>query len=214
MANNIILVGGGGHCRSCIDIIEVSGKYNILGIIDPHINTEIFGYNILGDDSSIPAFTRDENISFLVSVGHIKFPTLRKRIFNLIFNAGGIFATIISPFALVSRKSTIQEGSIVCHNAIVNTSAQVGKNVILNTKSIIEHDCLIGDHCHISTGTIINGGCTIGNDVLVGSNSVVIQGIHIVSNVVVGAGSVVIRDINEPGIYAGNPVKKISDIIG
>ena len=31
---NIILVGGGGHCASVIDVIEQQGKYTIKGIID------------------------------------------------------------------------------------------------------------------------------------------------------------------------------------
>jgi acetyltransferase-like isoleucine patch superfamily enzyme len=31
-------------------------------------------------------------------------------------------------------------------------------------------------------------------------------------NVVIGAGSVVTKDINESGVYAGNPAKKIGKI--
>ena len=30
----IILIGGGGHCKSCIDVIEQEGKYRIAGIVD------------------------------------------------------------------------------------------------------------------------------------------------------------------------------------
>nr|HQU73633.1 N-acetyltransferase [Calditrichia bacterium] len=33
--------------------------------------------------------------------------------------------------------------------------------------------------------------------------------VRICDNVVIGAGSVVTRDITEPGIYAGNPARKI-----
>ena len=33
--------------------------------------------------------------------------------------------------------------------------------------------------------------------------------VEIADNVVIGAGSVVTKNINEPGIYAGNPAKKI-----
>ncbi len=31
---NIILIGGGGHCKACIDVIEQENKYTIAGIID------------------------------------------------------------------------------------------------------------------------------------------------------------------------------------
>jgi len=35
MKSELILVGGGGHCKSCIDVIERQGKYRIAGIIRP-----------------------------------------------------------------------------------------------------------------------------------------------------------------------------------
>lgn len=34
MKEQIILIGGGGHCKSCIDVIEQEGKYQIAGIVD------------------------------------------------------------------------------------------------------------------------------------------------------------------------------------
>jgi FlaA1/EpsC-like NDP-sugar epimerase len=30
----IILIGGGGHSKSCIDVIENENKYKIVGIVD------------------------------------------------------------------------------------------------------------------------------------------------------------------------------------
>lgn len=48
----------------------------------------------------------------------------------------------------------------------------------------------------------------IGNNVSIGSNATILP-VSICENVVVGAGSVVTRDITEPGIYAGNPARRI-----
>ncbi|MBI4309254.1 MAG: acetyltransferase, partial [Candidatus Omnitrophica bacterium] len=31
---NLILIGGGGHCKSCIDVIESENKFKIAGIVD------------------------------------------------------------------------------------------------------------------------------------------------------------------------------------
>jgi len=31
---SLLLIGGGGHCRSCIDFIEEEGKYQIAGIVN------------------------------------------------------------------------------------------------------------------------------------------------------------------------------------
>ena len=45
----ILLIGGGGHCRSCIDVIEAEGKYSIAGIVNqPGGNTDpVLGYEVL-----------------------------------------------------------------------------------------------------------------------------------------------------------------------
>ena len=51
----------------------------------------------------------------------------------------------------------------------------------------------------------------IGNHVSIGSNATILP-ISICDNVVIGAGSVVTKDIFEPGVFAGNPAKKIREI--
>lgn len=207
---NIILIGGGGHCRSCIEIIEACKVYKISGIVDK-IQVETDDYILLGDDSIIPSLINAENY-FLITLGQLKSAALREKLFDLVHNSGGNHATVVSPFSIVSRRSSIEEGSIIFHNVVINANTSIGKNTILNNKSLIEHDCVIGNHCHISTGAILNGNCTIGDGVFVGSNSVIVQGTNITSKVVIGAGSVVLKDIMEPGVYVGNPTRKILDI--
>jgi hypothetical protein len=32
--NSIFLIGGGRHCKSCIDVIEQEGLFDIAGILD------------------------------------------------------------------------------------------------------------------------------------------------------------------------------------
>ena len=34
MKEKLVLIGGGGHCRACIDVIERENKYQIAGIVD------------------------------------------------------------------------------------------------------------------------------------------------------------------------------------
>ena len=50
----------------------------------------------------------------------------------------------------------------------------------------------------------------IGNQVSIGSNATVLP-VEICDNVVIGAGSVVTKNILEPGVYAGNPAKKMKE---
>lgn len=208
---NIILLGGGGHCSSCIEVIESTCMYNITGFFDDNETQTVSGfpYQRLGTLSMLPQFVKP-GTGFLVAVGQIKSALLRKRLFNLISQNEGLHATVISPFSVFSSRSSVGKGSIIHHQVIVNANSHIGKNAIINNKSLIEHDCVVGDHCHISTGAILNGGCYIGNEVFVGSNSVLIQGVSVASRVVIGAGSVVTTSITEPGVYVGNPAQKIN----
>lgn len=201
---NLILIGGGGHCKSVIDVAESAG-YNILGILDmpEDIGKSVLDYKVIGTDDDIPQFV--DKAEFIITVGFIKSPAIRMRIFDNVREAGGKLATIIASTAHVSRYASLDEGTVVMHQAVVNAGAKIGENCIINTFCNIEHDAVIGDQCHISTGTMINGDCKVGKMCFIGSQSVLANGISICDDVIVGAGSLVRKNILKPGIYSGNP---------
>lgn len=210
MKEAIVLIGGGGHCKACIDVIESGKEFSIAGIVDVKgkRGAKVLGYEVFAEDEDIP-FLMKKYKNFLITVGQVRFAGKRRSLFNSLKIQGACFPVVISPYALVSRHAELGEGTIVMHGAKINAGARVGKNCIINTSAVIEHDSIIGDHCHISTGSIVNAECDIGEGVLIGSNSVLITAMKITANTVIGAGSVVIRSILEPGIYAGNLVRKI-----
>ena len=161
--DKIILIGGGGHCKSCIDVIEQEGRFKIAGIVDvsEKLHQEILGYEIIATDDDLPGLV-NEYENFLITLGQIKNPEKRIRIFQTLKESGVKLPVIISPLAYVSRHAKIEEGTIVMHYALVNAGAKIGKNCIINTRALIEHDAFIGDHCHIATGAVINGGVKVG----------------------------------------------------
>lgn len=200
----LILVGGGGHCKSVIEVAESAG-YSILGILDmpEEVGKTVLGYKVVGTDDDIPQFVG--KAEFVITVGFIKNPAIRIRIFDKIKSAGGRLATIIASTARVSKYAEVGEGTIVMHQAFVNAGAKIGCNCIINTFSNIEHDAQVGDQCHISTGTMVNGDCKIGERVFIGSQSVLANGITVGDDIIVGAGSLVRKSISTKGIYSGNP---------
>lgn len=83
----------------------------------------------------------------------------------------------------------------------------------------IGEDCFIGHGVAFVNDTFENGGpargdqtlwksTTIGDRVSIGSNATILP-VRICDHVVIGAGSVVTRDIDTPGIYAGNPARRL-----
>lgn len=207
---NIVLVGGGGHCKSCIDVIESTGKYNIVGVLDlpSELGKKVLNYEVIGTDDDYVKF-RDLNCVFLITAGQIESFGVRKKIFQALNEINAPIETIISTSATVSMHSKVGKGSIIMHHCIVNAGADIGENCIINNASIIEHDVEIGNHTHISTNAVINGDCMIGNETFIGSGSCVRNGVQIRDEIVIGAGSLVISDVSESGIYVGTPVHKI-----
>jgi sugar O-acyltransferase (sialic acid O-acetyltransferase NeuD family) len=196
MKEKIILIGGGGHCKACIDVIEQAGIFRISGIVDvpEKLHQKILDYEIIATDNDLPRLINEYKY-FLITLGHIKSPKKRIKIFRTLKKLKASLPTIISPLAYVSRHAGIEEGTIVMHNVLVNAGAKIGKNCILNTNALIEHDAIIADHCHISTGAIINGGARIGAGTFFGSNAVCKEYIEIGENVVIGCGAKILKNI-------------------
>ena len=205
MKRPLILIGGGGHCKSVIEVAESAG-YEIKGILDmpDEVGKEVLpGHQVIGTDAEIPQYVED--CDFVITVGFIKNPALRIKLYNKVKAAGGRLATIIASTAHVSKYAELGEGTVIMHHAFVNAGAKIGDNCIINTFVNIEHDAEVGNQCHISTGTMVNGECKIGENCFIGSQSVCANCIEIASDIIVGAGSVVRKSIRVKGIYAGNP---------
>jgi sugar O-acyltransferase, sialic acid O-acetyltransferase neuD family len=191
---DIILIGGGGHCVSIIDVIEQQGKYNIKGIIDikENIGKEVLGYKIIGSDDDLEDLSLSCSKA-IISVGQIKSNTLRIHLFQKLKTIGYHLPIVISPLAYVSKHAIIEEGTIIMHHALVNAGVKIGKNCIVNTKANIEHGVVIDDFCHISTGAIVNGDCVIGRGTFIGSNTTISNGVTIPPNSIISAGTFVKR---------------------
>ncbi|MFO0729438.1 MAG: acetyltransferase [Nitrospiraceae bacterium] len=193
---DLILIGGGGHCLSCLDVIELHGGFNVLGIVDEknEVHRLLGEYPLLGHEEDLPILARTCP-NFLVTIGQIKLWEPRFRVYAVLKELGVNLPTVVSPLAHVARNAKLGEGTIVMHHAVVNAGATVGGNCIINTRALVEHDAVIEDHCHISTGAIINGGATVRQRSFIGSNAVLRERIVVGEESIVGAGVAVTQDL-------------------
>jgi len=203
--NAVLLAGGGGHCHSCIDVIESEGKLSIQGIIQPADGEyeTVMGYPTVGSDDDLAELISAGSF-VLVSIGQVKTAGPRIRLFNIIKECGGTMPIVVSSNAYVSARSVLREGTIIMHGAVVNAASEVGKNCIVNSHALLEHDVFIGDHCHISTGARVNGGVNIGSGSFVGSGAVIREGVNVGAGAVIGAGKVILKDVPEGSVIGGS----------
>ncbi|MFZ3013569.1 MAG: acetyltransferase [Nitrospira sp.] len=194
---DLILIGGGGHCRSCIDVIEVDGRFTIRGIIDQKdcLDLGLSTYPLLGREGDIAELAKSCK-NFLITIGQIKSPDPRIRLFEHLKQLGMTLPIIVSPLAHVSRQAVIGEGTIIMHHALVNAGATIGHNCIINTKALIEHDAVIEDHCHISTAAVVNGAAKVQRSSFIGSNAVLREMVSVGEQSIVGAGVTVLHNLD------------------
>ena len=105
----------------------------------------------------------------------------------------------------------------------IQRSVSIGNRTKIQSHAFVCELVTIGDDCFIGHGVMFvndpfkNGGpargdkslwrsTNVGNRVSIGSNATLLP-VRICDNVVIGAGAVVTHDINEPGVYAGNPAR-------
>ena len=194
--DKILLIGAGGHARSCIDVLEEENQFEIAGLIEKgeSISNNSLGYSVIGTDDDLKIL-RQQYKNALITVGQIKSPKIRIKLYQLLKELDFTLPVIVSSQAYVSKHSQIGEGSIIMHGVIINANAKIGNNCIINNHALIEHDAVIGDHCHIATGVIINGEVCVGNETFIGSGAVTKQCISIGNNCIIGAGVVLKKDI-------------------
>jgi sugar O-acyltransferase (sialic acid O-acetyltransferase NeuD family) len=199
----LLLLGGGGHCRSCIDVIETENQFQIAGIVQPRAAgaEPVLGYPILGDDDDLPGLLR-RFPQALVTVGQIKTSVVRIRLYERLRALGADLPVIVSPNAHVSRHARIEEGTIVMHGAVVNAGAMVGRNCIINNRALIEHDVVIGDHSHVATAATVNGGVWVGAGSFIGSGAVVRQNVRIGTRCLIGMGQRVLADCPDGAVLS------------
>lgn len=196
MKEKILLIGGGGHCHSVIDVIEQEGRFEIIGIVDKKelIGKSILGYRVIACDDDLEAlFENCKNA--VITVGQIRSNQTRVMLFQKLKEIGFYLPTIISPLAYVSKHASVDEGTVVMHHALINANVKIGKNCIINTKALIEHDCIVEDNCHISTASVLNGGVRVKENTFFGSNSMARESIEIESNSVIGGGTSVMKSV-------------------
>ena len=138
----------------------------------------------------------------------------------------GIDVVIVSPSNLYG--CTLGDGCFVGPFVEIQKGVTIGARTRIQSHSFVCELVTIGDDCFIGHGvmfindTFSGGGpargrrelwrpSRIGDRVSIGSNATILP-VNICDGAVVGAGAVVTKNIVQPGIYAGNPARKLREI--
>lgn len=104
----------------------------------------------------------------------------------------------------IGKRTRVQSHTFICELVTIGEDCFVGHGVMFINDLFTKGGPARGD-------TSLWRSTKIGNHVSIGSNSTILP-VEICDQVVIGAGAVVTKNISEPGVYAGNPAKKIKDL--
>jgi len=206
---NIVLIGGGGHCKSVLDTLIRLGSFGEIVITDAYIpaNHTIFGYQVVGTDEILEEQKKMGFEYAFITIGSIKNPESRVHAYKAIKKIGFNCPSITDPSSVVAESASIGDGVFLGKMSVINASTVIEEHTIINTGAIVEHDCKIASFVHIAIGARICGGVQVGRCSFVGAGATVIQGVKIGMNSIIGAGSLVLQDVPDnvtvTGVWGG-----------
>lgn len=202
-AGRLLVFGAGGHGRVVLDAALAVGSWQTIHVSDR--DPSKWGLRLASG----------------VTVRHPQDDELRESAIHVAIGDNGArrreakqwgvpwLTAIVHPRAVVSATAHVRAGAFVAAGAIIGPDAQVGEGCIINHGAIVDHGCQVGAYSHVAPGATLGGDVVIGTDVLLGARSVLLPGVRVADGTIVGAGCVVCRSIDEAGVYAGVPARRI-----
>jgi sugar O-acyltransferase (sialic acid O-acetyltransferase NeuD family) len=208
---DIFVFGASDHARVIIDIIELVGKYKIVGLFDSYKpkGYRVAGYEVLGDESDLVEVSQRWGLrQGIIGVGDNA--TRRRLGYTLRAAIPEIeFVTAVHPSATLSRSVNLGQGVLVMARCYVGLDTEVGEGAVIATNSIFEHDGVMGEYCTLGAGTTTGGHVTLGEGTAVCLGCTIIHGMRVGKNTVIGSGSIVINDIPSDVVAYGSPARVI-----
>lgn len=202
----ILVYGGGGHGKSLIELLRLSGAYQVVGIIDDGIpaGKEIAGVRVLGGSEVLPTLaTRGLRLA-VNGVGGIGSIAVRMKVFQRLAEAGYTCPPVVHPVSFIEASAHLAQGVQVLPHAYVGSDAQVGFGSIINTGAIVSHDCQLGEYVNLSPGAILAGEVEVSDRTLIGMGVTVNLRVKIGAGARIGNGATVKADVPANGlVHAG-----------
>jgi len=207
-SKEIVILGGGGHTKMCIDIINQMNIYKIIGIIDRDIKigSKVMGIPVIAKD-------RDEDLEQLYNggvrliingIGAATNHSIREKIYKKLKRIGFYIPNIIHPKASIEPSVSMGEGNQIMANTIIGSDVKIKNNCIINSGAIVSHDSLLKNNVHITPGAILAGGVYVGENSLIGMGSTIYLNIKIGKHVVVYNNCSISKNVPDNSIIKNN----------
>ena len=200
----LIVLGGGGHGKMCIDILKQKKLFNVVGVVDSLLGagSMVLEIPVLGGDT-------DQNLEKLYErgvrlaingVGLVSNHMSRGKLSDKLRKIGFYLPNLIHSSAMVEPSSKLGEGNQIMAGAIFGSGACMGSDGIINSGAIVSHDCILGDNVHVAPGAVLGGHVSVGTNSLIGMGVTIYAGAKVGKNVTIANGLHVFKDISDGAV--------------
>lgn len=210
MSTKLLICGTRSLAVEVADLVSAIPEFELVGFVE---NLDHDRCNATLED--LPIYWIDDIAS--MTSDHVAICALgtthRSRFTQQVEALGMRFATVVHPSAVVSRRSTIGDGTIISAGAIVGARSSIGRHVLINRGAIVGHHCVVGDHVSVMPGANVAGNTRIENGAFIGIGAVVVNNVTVGAHSAVGAGAVVTKDVPPNVQVVGVPARIIKENI-
>lgn len=142
--SNLLILGAGQFGFMVKEIAESTGEYEKIDYLDD------FNPVAIGKLEELSGYANQYEYA-IIALGN---PDTRQIYFE---KAKRHFkmATLISPFAHVSKSSRIGLGAIIEPMAVIQSGSFVGEGCIVSSGAIVRHNAKVGSFCHLDCNSVI-----------------------------------------------------------
>lgn len=193
----ILVCGGRGHGRVCLDILRARAEYEIAGIVDDdlEVGIEVLGFPVLGTFADLPRLYDSGITKAIMAIACLGNLRSRENLCERVRRIGFEIPNLIHPKAIIEPSVRMGTGVQVLAGAIVGSLAKLHDDCVINHGSIVSHDCVIHQNAHLAPGCILAGNVEVGSNTLMGMGATVYLGTRIGQDVVVHNGYNVVHDV-------------------
>lgn len=194
--HQVVIVGGSGHAKTCIEILRARREFEIAGIVDDGlpVGFQVLGVPVLGTLERLDTLPAQGTRLAVLGIGSLFDLPARRRLVERVQQAGLELLTIVHPSAVVEPSASLGKGVQVHAGAVVSAEAVLHDHCVINTGAIVSHDCEIGKNAHIAPGAVLAGAVRVGSDALVGMGTTIFIGVEIGPAVVIKNGQHIFHD--------------------
>jgi sugar O-acyltransferase (sialic acid O-acetyltransferase NeuD family) len=207
----LVFLSAGGTSADVLGFVDDLNaqelRFDPIGFLDDAAakqGTTFCGLPVLG---TLPDVTKFPGVQFVNCLGSPANYWLRGQVADALGLAPQRFATLVHPSAVISRHSSIGDGTIVYPYAFIGSATRLGRQTLVMSHASINHEVIIGEFAIIASGAVILGKVTLGAHSYIGAGASVRQGLSVGERSLIGMGSVVVEDVGPDSIAMGIPAK-------